>query len=169
MNDSISNYMRRGVTSTDEILFPSTKHSGEGEKMQRVYGNAKELALSMMDERERSGDYSGEREHEGRNLNAYNDFRPQIIPKTSIQKPIKFSTPPQPQPYTPYSQYSVPINPNPLKGGDILSSCVDCLTHIQGCPVCSRLYDKSSLYMIAIVIMAVAILYLLKRLLERRD
>jgi carbohydrate-binding DOMON domain-containing protein len=158
----------RNVTPTDDLLDLDYLQNQGGHKMN--YGNVKNEAINMREEREREMEYFSPLPPQ-QPYTPYNpyakytsppiEYYQQPPPPQINSKPIKMSGN---SPYAQYSQYSQ--EPASSSGG---TNCVDCLSHISGCPVCNKIYDKTTMYIIVIIVMAIIILYLLKRLLERKD
>jgi hypothetical protein len=90
-----------------------------------------------------------------------NDFQPHMnIPQRSIQTPMHYR---EMYEQTPIEEpvaktYKMPLNS---------PSCLDVADHIANCPICSKFYNTdNTIYIIAIVILAVICILLLKRVLE---
>jgi len=117
------------------------------------------------------------------------DLEPGRVPRGSIQQPgqqipekfkkfIRHSMGPpapesgmapyQPQPskqqefFTPPPQHQAPIRP---PAGS--PSCLDIADHVGACPICSKFYkNDNSIYIIAIVVLAIICILLLKKVLN---
>jgi len=68
----------------------------------------------------------------------------------------------------PPSFYQHPRGVAQQEGGSIPLSCLDVAGHINDCPICSKLYScDKSIYLVIIIILAVACMLLLRRVLEK--
>jgi len=71
-----------------------------------------------------------------------------------------------------YQQQFQPFNEHPIPpprhfAGELRYNCVGISDHIGNCPICSKLYSNDkTMYIIAIVILAIIVILLLKKVLE---
>ena len=76
-----------------------------------------------------------------------------------------------PKAYPPQQRNYTPQSYNSLEGyGGRELSCIEVANHIRTCPICSRFYDNDkSIYIIAIVILAIMCIILFKKVLDSKD
>ena len=82
----------------------------------------------------------------------------------SSQAPMMESSPAAPE----IEAYHQAEETNKYSALDGTPSCLNVAEHISGCPICSKFYnDDKSIYIIAIIVLAVICILLLKKVLDR--